>query len=308
MSARQTSAPGLVDYGLLFLLALIWGSAFVLSKVAVSELPPITVTLGRQIVASIVLGTIALGVARHWFRPDRRDWFFMVVCALTGTVLPFTLINWGVQVIDSGLAAVLMGLMPLIVLVLAHVLTDDEHLTVPKVIGVLIGLSGLAVLFWPQIVSGIGDNFARQVAVLGAAVCYAINAISTKRLLRHPPMVLMTYIIALTVPILSFGAFVFEEPLAVAPGPEVTAAVIAMGIFPSALGALLMFAIIRRQGAGFFGQINLLVPVAGVALGVLFLGERPGPSTLLALIIIFSGVAVARLKPAALQRTQSEGR
>ena len=308
MSARQTSAPGLVDYGLLFLLALIWGSAFVLSKVAVSELPPITVTLGRQIVACIVLGAIALGVARHWFRPDGRDWFFMVVCAMTGTVLPFTFINWGVQVIDSGLAAVLMGLMPLIVLVLAHVLTDDEHLTLPKVIGVLIGLSGLAVLFWPQIVSGIGDNFPRQVAVLGAAVCYAINAISTKRLLRHPPMVLMSYIIALTVPILLFGAFVFEEPLAVAPGPNVTAAVIAMGIFPSALGALLMFAIIRRQGAGFFGQINLLVPVAGVVLGVLLLGERPGPSTLLALIIIFSGVAVARLKPAALQRTQSEGR
>ena len=296
MSAR--GRPGPVDYLLLVSLATIWGSAFLLSKVAVADFPPVTITLIRQVIALAILAAIALAFGKGWFRPSARDHLFMGICALTGTVIPFTLINWGVQVIDSGLAAILMGFMPLVVLLLAHLLTVDEKLTLPKVAGVVVGLIGLAVLFWPELTRGFGQNLARQVAVLGAAFAYGVNALSVKQLTRHPPMVLMTYITAWTLVVLVPAAFLIENPFVSDPHRNSVLALIALGIVPSAIGALFMFAIIERQGASFFGQINLLVPVAGVVLGIVFLGERPGLNALAALVIIVSGVVVARLGPA----------
>lgn len=288
--------PGIVDYTLLVSLATIWGSAFLLSKIAVVDFPPITITLIRQLLAAVLLVGFVFLFKKPWFQPTRRDQLFMVICALTGTVLPFTLINWGVVVIDSGLAAILMGFMPLVVLLLAHVVTVDEKLTLPRVLGVALGLIGLAILFWPQLRVGFGDNIIRQLAVLGAATAYGINALSVKQLTRHPPMSLMAVITLYTLVMLLPAAFMFEQPFASTPTKGSVLALLALGIVPSAIGALLMFEIIERQGATFFGQINLLVPVAGVLLGVIFLGERPGWNALVALAIIFSGVAVARMR------------
>ncbi|MEL6435222.1 MAG: DMT family transporter [Pseudomonadota bacterium] len=294
--ASRSTPPGPADYGLLVTLAFIWGSAFLLSKIAVAEVPPVTITLIRQVLAGVLLTGLVVALGRSWFQPSGRDWIFIVVCALTGTVLPFTLINWGVEVIDSGLAAILMGLMPLVVIVLAHFVTDDEKLSLPKVLGVVLGLVGLAVLFWPQLTAGFGDNLMRQVAVLGAAIAYAVNALSTKQLLRHPPLVLMAYITLVTWLILFPGAFMLEAPMEIRPSRDALLALLALGVLPTAVGALLMFAVIERQGASFFGQINLLVPVAGVLLGAVFLGERPGWNAMAALVIIVFGVVVARLR------------
>ncbi|MEQ8399475.1 MAG: DMT family transporter [Roseitalea porphyridii] len=288
-------APGPVDYSLLITLSLIWGSAFLLSKIAVADFPPITITLVRQGLAALLLCGLVLALRRPLFRPTARDLVFMVICAATGTVIPFTAINWGVAVIDSGLAAILIGFMPLVVIVLAHLLTRDEKMTVPKIAGVALGLIGLAILFWPALRDGFGKDVWRQLAVLVAATAYGINALSVKQLVRHPPMVLMAYITALTLVILVPAAFGLERPFDATPSSQSVMALLALGVFPSALGALFMFAIIERQGASFFGQINLLVPLAGVFVGVLFAGERPGWNALAALVIIVSGVVVARL-------------
>jgi drug/metabolite transporter (DMT)-like permease len=288
--------PGLIDYMLLVTLATIWGSSFLLSKIAVAEVEPITVTMIRQIIAAVMLLLFAFA-ARRWFRPSPRDHVFMIACAMTGTVIPFTLINWGVAVIDSGMAAILMGLMPLVVLILAHFVTEDEKLTLPKLVGVVLGVLGLAVLFWPQLRAGFGHDIVRQLAVLGASFSYGVNALATKQLVGRPPLALMAIISAWSVVALIPAALLFETPLLIQPSTGATVALIALGIFPSAVGALLMVAVIRRQGATFFGQINLLVPVAGVLLGVIFLGERPGLNALIALAIIFSGIVVARMRP-----------
>jgi len=292
----QKNPPGLSDYALLATLALLWGSAFLLSKVAVAEVPPITITLLRQLIAVVVLFGFAVA-SRRWFRPSPRDHVFMVICAITGTALPYTLINWGVVVIDSGLAAILMGFMPLTVLLLAHLVTHDEKLTLPKLAGVGLGIAGLAILFWPQLAAGFGHDILRQVAVLGAAFAYGINALSTKQLVGYPPMALMAYITAWTMVFLAPAAFLFEAPLSIDPSLHVSLAIMALGILPSGMGALIMVTIIRRQGASFFGQINLLIPVAGILLAIVFLGERPGLNALAALAVILSGLAVARIKP-----------
>ncbi|WP_421858011.1 DMT family transporter [Oricola sp.] len=288
--------PGAFDYLLLIALSIIWGSSFLLSKIAVAEVPPMTVTLLRLILATVLLFAIASAV-RQRFAPSGRDHALMVVCALAGNAIPFSLINWGVAVIDSGLAAILMGFMPLVLLILAHVFTHDEKMTVPKLIGVLLGICGLVILFWPELRAGFGRDLIRQLAVLGASLAYAINALATKRLAGHPPLALMAYISAWSVVVLVPAVLLAEDPFAIRPSQAATLALLALGVFPTAVGAMLMIAVIRRQGASFFGQINLLVPVAGVLMGVIFLAEQPGLNALVALAVIFSGILAARFEP-----------
>lgn len=290
----RTKTPGVVDYALLATLAVLWGAAFPLSKVAVEGYPPITLTLCRQIVAVAALVALALVFRKTWAVPQRAEISKIALCAFFGAVLPFTLINWGVKEIDSGLAAILMGFMPLLTLVLAHIYTHDDKMTSAKLVGVIMGMLGLCVLFWPSITLG-GDPLMRQLALLGAAACYAINALVLRRLVHWQPIILLSYIGAFTIAMLAPAAFLLEQPLAISPTNTQTGAMIALGLMAYTLGAFFMFAIIERQGASFFGQINLLVPLSGVLLGVLFLGERPGANALIALVIIVGGVVVARL-------------
>ncbi|MEO1703249.1 MAG: DMT family transporter [Pseudomonadota bacterium] len=286
--------PGAADYTLLLGLAVLWGMAFPLSKVAVQGYPPLTLTLCRQLVAVFCLLALFAALRRDWLRPTSNEWLLIAICSVFGSVLPFTLINWGVERVDSGLAAILMGFMPLLTIVLAHLFTHDDKLSVAKLIGVLMGLAGLCVLFWPTLTIGL-DVAWRKFALIGAATCYAINALVLRRLTHWPPLVLLVYIGLGTLAFLLPMSFVFENPLAIHPTPAQTVAMVALGIVAYTIGAFFMFAIINRQGASFFGQINLLVPVAGVLLGTLFLGERPGWNALTALVIIVSGVVVARL-------------
>lgn len=292
------AVPGAVDYGLLGALSLIWGSAFLLSKIAVADFPPVTLTAVRQMIALAAFAAVATVFRTRWFRPTRREHVLIMVAAVTGIVIPFTLINWGVAVVDSGLAAILMGFMPLGVLVLAHLYTHDEKLTWPKLAGVVIGLLGLVVLFWPSVVAGFGQDVWRQLALLGAALSYAVNALAVKQLVHRPPVAFFVYSTLWSVLLSGALALALESPPAAMPGSGALAALAALGIVPTVIGAFLMFSIIVRQGAGFFGQINLLVPVAGVLIGAVFAGERPGWNAMAALAIIVSGVIVARLDPA----------
>ncbi|MEO1747421.1 MAG: DMT family transporter [Pseudomonadota bacterium] len=292
---KHRAPPGVTDYALLLGLALLWGMAFPLSKVAVEGYPPITLTLTRQLVAVFCLLALFVLLQRQWRRPSAEELLLIAVCSIFGSVLPFTLINWGVERVDSGLAAILMGFMPLLTIVLAHVFTHDDKLSVPKMLGVFMGLAGLCVLFWPALTIGV-ETIWRQLALIGAATCYAINALVMRSLTHWPPLVLLVYIGFGTLIFLFPMSFILENPLEIDPTLTQTIAMIALGIVAYTLGAFFMFAIIDRQGASFFGQINLLVPVAGVLLGALFLGERPGWNALAALLIIVSGVVVARLK------------
>ena len=292
------AVPGPADYTLLIALSVIWGSAFLLSKIAVADIAPVTLTAVRQVIALLAFVLVALAFRTRWFRPTPREHVLIMVAAVTGIVIPFTLINWGVAVVDSGLAAILMGFMPLAVVVLAHLYTRDEKLTAPKLAGVVIGLFGLVVLFWPSVVAGLGQDAWRQLALLGAALSYAVNALAVKQLVHRPPVAFFVYSTLWSVVLSGALAFALEAPPAAAPGGDALAALFALGIVPTAGGAFLMFAIIARRGASFFGQINFLVPLAGVLVGFLFAGERPGWNALAALVIIVSGVIVARLDPA----------
>jgi drug/metabolite transporter (DMT)-like permease len=301
--------PQLFDYGLLLALAAMWGAAFLFSKIAVQSIEPFTATVLRQIVATLAFIGIVAWRGESQIQMSRADHFNAFLTAALGTGLPFALISWGVVEVDASIAAILMGLMPLTVLVLAHFTTDDERLTLPKTLGVCLGFAGLITLFWPDSVGMTthAGSFWHYAAILVAAICYAVNALVTKKLKHLRPYPLYRLVMIWTMAILIPLAFALEHPFAARPDAQGWMAVIVLGLFSSALGSILLFVIVARNGATFFGQINFLVPLFGVLWGALFLGERLTIWSGLALSLILAGVAIARLpanrKPALIEGT-----
>lgn len=278
---------------MLILLSAIWGSSFLFIKLGIEEVPAATLTLARLVLAAIFLAIMARMAGQAMPR-GLRTWGFIVLAALTGNALPFTLIAWGEEGIDSGLAAILMAVMPLTTVLLAHVFTKDEKMTPRKALGVVLGIAGLAVLIGPEKLSRLGDDTVRQLAVAGAAFCYGVNAIVTKRLIGLPRRALAaSLMVVATVMLLPFSLFL-DQPWKLSLGAESLAVLAVLGILHTAIGTMIMLALVRRQGASFFSQINFMVPLFGVMFGASILFERPPPNAYGALAIILLGVAVAR--------------
>jgi len=298
--------PSRDDYLLLLLLGLVWGFSFLLVKLAVGTLPPITVAAGR-----IVIGAIALAFFL-WLRggrwpTDRRDWAKLVAMAFVGNVLPFSLISWGQVHIDSGLSAILMAAIPLSTILIAHVFAPDEPLSPGKLVGVLLGIAGIVTLVGPSALQGLGTEVISELAVVGATVCYAINAVLARHLSRVSVEAIGAgCLVPASLMILPVSAVV-EQPWQAHPTAVAILAVIALGLVSTAGGYLLLFRLIARAGAGFASLNNFLVPLFGVLWGMLFLGERPGAHAFLALCLVLAGLAAPRLWPSWIGlRRQSE--
>ena len=285
--------PNAGDYGLLLLLAAIWGSSFAFIKVGVAEVPPFTLTAVRLGMAALFLIGL-MGITRRSFPTGKSLWAMMATSALIGNALPFCLIAWGQQSIPSGTAAILMGVMPLITMVLAHSLTDDEKLNSRKVIGMVVGLIGLCVLVGPAALEGLTSSVKGMIALLGAATCYGFNAVLIRRMMAPDRTAAVTMVLAIAALMVLPFAFILENPFEVEASMRAWSAVITLGILHAALATLIMFAIIARAGASFFSQLNLLVPIAGVAWAAILLSEIPGPNSLAALGLIISGILIAR--------------
>lgn len=291
ISSRQP--PGPIDYGYLMALAAMWGGSFILIKIALEDIPPATVTSGRLVLGAVLLFIVAGGrfgrLSRDW-----RTLGLILLVGLVGNAAPFGLIAWGEEVVDAGLASILMGIMPIATLVMAHFVPPGETLNARKLFGVSIGFIGLVVLVGPALLLDIGQDGVRQLAILAAAICYGISAILTRRLVGEPRLQLgAAVLIAGALGIVPI-ALLLEQPWTLNPGAGSMVAVLLLGIFPTAVAAIFVFQLIDRQGAGFFGQVNLLVPIMGVFWAMTILGEIPDPRAWLALALILVGIAAAR--------------
>ncbi|MCB1481758.1 MAG: EamA family transporter [Rhodobiaceae bacterium] len=297
-TVSPAGAPGMADYVLLVLLAAIWGSSFMFIKIAVVTVPPATMTAMRMITATAVLLPVALAAGAS-LRFSPRLIGLLCLAAAFGNAMPFTLIAWGQQGIDSGLAAILMGTMPMFTLLLAHLFTHDEKLNGLKLVAVLLGFAGIVVLIGPQKLVQLGGQTISQLAVAGGALCYAINAIISKRLLGEPRMAVAAAVMAASM--LMMLPVAWTSDFAGAMGPVVSdaslmqiASVVLLGLLHTGIATLIMFRLISNAGATFFSQINFLVPVFGVFWGTALLGERPEANAFAALALILAGIAVAR--------------
>ncbi|MDX1656599.1 MAG: DMT family transporter, partial [Candidatus Competibacteraceae bacterium] len=286
------------DWLLLLALVAMWGSSFLLTKLAVATLPPTAVVAGRLSIAALVLAILAL--ARGHRPPASATlWGYLIAMGVVGSSLPFFLISWGQQHIDSALAGILMAVMPLVTLVLAHFLVAGERLSGPKVGGFLLGFAGIVVLMGPEALlrlRGQGAELLPQLAVLAGAVCYGVNTIIARRRPASEPLVaaagVMVVASLVMVPITPWDAFAGLEI-----GTPATWAVLGLGLVCTALATVVYFALITSAGPTFLSLINYLIPLWALALGALFLGERLDWNALVALGLILLGVGLSQRRP-----------
>ncbi len=280
---RQSVPP--IAYVLLFAVAAIWGASFPLIKVSVETIPPMTLVAARLVIAAAGM-LIFLWATGRRLPSDGALWRDFAVLAVAGNILPFALISWGELVIDSGLAAILMAVMPLSSLVLAHIFTRDERLSPAKLVGVFVGFIGIVVLVGPGVLAGLGLEVLAQIAVAGAAVCYAISNVYTR----------VRGVVALPAAVLSIPlSLLVDRPWDLAPTADSLLALLILALVCTSLAYLILFYLIQTTGATFVAFINYLVPVFGVAWGAIFLGETVQAGALAGLALILAGIAVSRL-------------
>ncbi len=291
----MSTSLSLKGFATLVLLAMIWGSSFTFIKVALDAITPLSIAAGRISLAAIVLVSIAY-FRKETFPREKHIWGWLLALAVLGNAAPFFLIGWGEHTVDSGMTSVLMSVVPLTVPIMAHFFTDDEKLTPYMMIGVLIGFAGLLVLIGPSALSGLGDDLISQGAIVLAALCYGAASLVARRLRHVPFMVVASGSMVLAATMMLPTALIIDHPWTFTPEPLHWGAIIYLGLFPTALANILLLQVINSSGVSFLALNNYLVPVFGVAIAALTLGENIPPEMLSAMGIIFFGIFVSNLK------------
>ena len=280
---------------LLFLLASIWGSSFMAIKVGIETIPPLTLAAARVMLAAVVLWGFARLQGLDLPRGG-RIWLYCFLLGVIGNGLPFTLINWGEERIDSGLAAILMAVMPLATVVMAHFFTVGDRMTPVKLAGVVIGFGGVVVLVGPEALKGLGGDVWRQLAVSGGAVSYAVAAILARNMPPAPLIARSAAVMIVASLVMAPLALAFEAPWTLNPSPEALLAGAYLGLIPTALATIILFHLLQSRSASFIAPINYLIPVFGVLWGVVVLGEGVSPQAATALAVILAGMAIAQFQ------------
>jgi drug/metabolite transporter (DMT)-like permease len=280
---------------LLFALVAMWGSAFMFTGIAVRAFSPTALVTIRLVIAAVLLtGLVALRRAR--FPRNRRFWLFSIAISLAGNCVPFWLISFGQQRIDSGLAGILMGVMPLTTMALAHFFVRGERLNATKIAGFMVGFGGLVALMGPDALlelKGQGTELLYQLAVLAGAVCYAVNAVVARHRPPADPMVAAAGVmLAGSAIMLPIGAVPASAELVTAPSAPL-AAMLALAIVATAIATVVFLKLVTAAGPSFTSFINYLIPVWALFMGVVFMGEQLGPRVVVALVLILSGIALS---------------
>lgn len=295
-SSPKLSRGEPVDFLMMAVTAIVWASAFIAIKIAVVDTGPVWVATWRVVIGFAVLLPYALWRGFIW-PAGPKVWVLLFITAAFNVVFPFLLISWAETTINAGLTSLLMGVGPFFALIATHLTTDDEKISWRKSLGCVIGFAGVLTVLGADALTGLGGaGVMAQLAVVAASICYTISGILIRRI-DIPPVRLVTLIF--------FAGMIMLVPLAFATvGPPPTGissdafwALIYLGIMPTALAQLLRVTIVKRVGYALFALALNVIPVVGVIMGALVLGEVIGPATLIALVLVLAGLAVARSEP-----------
>lgn len=265
----------LIDWVMLITLSVVWGGSFFFVAVAVKELPPLTIITLRVGIAALALLLFMKATGKSVpFSPKVVTTFFGM--GFLNNVIPFFLIVWAQGQIESGLASIFNATMPLFTVVVAHYLTADEKMTPLRVAGVAFGIAGVVAMIGPELLSsGTNDIFA-QIAILGAAISYALASIYGRRFkaMGVSPIATATgQVGASTLILIPVMAFVEQPWTLPMPGAGTWWAVIALAVLATAFAYVLYFRILSSSGATNLSLVTFLIPVSAIFLGAVFLNE-----------------------------------
>jgi drug/metabolite transporter (DMT)-like permease len=270
---------------MLVALSAVWGASFMFIKIGVRELTPATLIWGRVGIAALTLAPLGLRAANR--ASLRRSWRPQIVVGLLNTAVPFWLLSWSETRIDSGLAAIIQASAPLFAALFALVYFREERSTGLRLVGVVVGFVGVALLVQSQ---PSGDVPAALAVVL-MAMCYAFAILYMGSRLAGEPPLAVAFGSLVVATIATTPAGLIQAP-SHAPSFEVVASVVFLGVAGSALAYVLYYAIAAGAGGSRAVLVTYLVPPVAVFYGAVFLGEPVEASALGALALILGGVAL----------------
>ena len=280
--------PKIIDYVLLTILALIWSSAFFNIKIATYSYGPVTIAFLRTFFGAIPVVGICL-VKKIKIEAFSKDWYWFAAIGMVNLVIPFFLIAYGVQRVQSNLAAILMASTPLSATVLAHLFTKNEKINLIKFLGVLVGFSGIVFLFSDNTLIN-ENNFTYALLILVGSTFYVIGGLLTLKISnKKNENVTASILIWGTLFLIPITAFT-EKPWNLNPSTDSTIALVYLGVVATGLAWLLRFKILKNNGLVFQAQVAYLIPIFGIILGYIFLKELITPKVLVAVAAVIIGI------------------
>jgi len=296
------SSTGRLDWLLFLLLGFFWGSSYLFIKIGVDAgLQPFTLVTLRLLIGFVLLASVA-AVARVRFPRSARTYGHLLVIAVLSVGLPFSLISWAEQSVDSTLAAVINGAVPLFVIVIAATTLPDEPFTPARVAGLLIGFVGVAILvgFDPAVLAG--TAVLPALALMGSSVSYAAGGVYARRFLSDVrPMINALFEVGFALVIVGLLAFALDGPISLPAQADAWLAVIWLGLLGSGLAFLTFFRLLGRWGATRTSLVAYLLPIYGIVLGALVLGEAVDLRLVVGTALVIGGIALVNLRASSLR-------
>ena len=295
--------PTPLDYIILTILALIWSSAFFNIKIATYSYGPITIAFLRILFGAIPVILICF-FKKIKIEAFSKDWYWFASIGIINLVIPFFMIAYGVKNVQSNLAAILMATTPLTATVLAHFFTDNEKFNFMKIIGVLIGFSGIVYLFSDEILIN-KNNFFSALMILVGSCFYVIGGLLTLKI-KHKKNENVTasiliwasiFILPMTLILGYFihsEALLFKQDLHLSHRMDSTISLIYLGIIATGIAWLIRFRILKNNGLVFQAQVAYLIPIFGVILGFIFLNEIITPKVVISLGAVIIGIYLVK--------------
>ncbi|MDF0750944.1 DMT family transporter [Marinobacter sp. 71-i] len=273
------SSMGLLEWLLIVALSVLWGGSFFFVEVAVGALAPFTIVALRVGLAALALNIIVLAMGLRMPR-NRQLWSAFLGMGFLNNMVPFSLIVWGQAHISSGLASILNASTPFFTVVAAHYLTSDEKMTGRRLAGVVLGVAGVVFMIGLEALEGLVINTLAQLAVIGAAISYALAGIYGRRFrnLDCSPLITATGQVTTSAIVLVPLALMIEQPwIQPLPAMEVWWAVLGLALLSTALAYIVYFRILATAGATNLLLVTFLIPISAMLLGTAILGEQLEP-------------------------------
>ncbi len=279
------------------LLGAIWSASFLWIKIAVAEIGPLTLVAYR-VLFGLITGVIIAVALRAPFPRDWKTWRIVSLLGVINVAIPFFLITWGEQTIDSAVASILNATVPLFTIVIAHFFTHDDKITAPKVLGLLIGFLGVVILLSKDLDPGAHNSVLGQAAVILASLFYAIGVTYARRNTQHIPVQIRgTLTLFSPVALMWAIAPVAEAPFKIPALPITWIALLWLGVLGSGLAFIMNYYLIHEIGPTRATLVTYIFPLGGVLLGVIFLNEQLSWQLAIGSALIISSIAVVNWKP-----------
>ncbi len=280
-----------IDWLIFVALGFMWGSSYLFIKLAVDDFGTFTLVALRLLVGSALLW-IVVRLAGQAIPRDPRVYRHLVVMAVINITIPFLLITWAEQSVDSSLAAILTAPVPLFAIVLSAIFLSDEPMRVNGLVGLFVGFVGVVIVTSRGLTGG-ESSIVGEIALLGAAFSYAAGAVYTRKYVRGlPPMIPAVFQVTFAAIITVILALLFEQPWNSRPDGQSVFAILWLGVLGSGLAYLAAFRLLARWGATRMTLVAYLLPVVGIVLGFLVLQEPIDARLILGTALVISGVGL----------------